>query len=138
MSITRRLQMKLNSKNSRSRTGAAVMEMAICLPVLVFLVWGTIELTGSMFLKQTLTSAAHEGAMTGMRLNATEADVRERVALILKSRELTDCSVVVSPSGNAFDEMSSGDTFFVSISKGNQNSFINISSVAVKITSQRP
>ena len=53
-------------KHRNKRLGAAIVEMAICLPVIVLLTYGTIELAGGLFLKQTLTSAAHEGALAGM------------------------------------------------------------------------
>ena len=81
-------------KHRNKRLGAAIVEMAICLPVIVLLTYGTIELAGGLFLKQTLTSAAHEGALAGMRLDATEASVRERVELILAVREVEDLSLI--------------------------------------------
>ena len=70
--------MKFKTKNRKKRTGAAVIEMAICLPVSVFMVFGTIELTGAIFLKQTLTSAAHEGALAGMRVGTTDLRLLQR------------------------------------------------------------
>jgi len=98
-------------KNRNKRLGAAIVEMAICLPLIVLLTFGTIELASGLFLKQTLTSAAHEGALAGMRADATEATVRERVELILAVREVEDCTITITPSGAAFDAMVSGDTF---------------------------
>jgi len=131
--------MKFRTKNRNQRTGAAIIEMAICMPVLVLLVYGTIELTGSIFLKQTLTSAAHEGALFGMKVGASEEGIRERVELILEGRNLGDtCDVQVSPTGDAFDAMASGDSFTVSVSKGDPNAFINVSSVSVQVSTQRP
>lgn len=115
-----------------------MIEIAICLPVLVLMVFGTLEITGSIFLKQTLTSAAHEGALVGMQSGSTEQSVRDRVNLILASRELTGCNVDIAPLGSAFEAMAAGDEFTVTISKGDPNSYISISSVAVQVTSQRP
>jgi len=131
--------MKFKTKKRHQRTGAAVIEMAICLPVLFLLVFGTVELTGSIFLKQTLTSAAHEGALFGMKVGSSEQDIIDRVELILEGRNLGNtCTVSVSPTGEAFDAMLSGDSFTVSVNKGDPNAYINISSVTVQVSTQRP
>lgn len=46
----------------RSRKGLATVELAVCLPVLLILVFGSIECTSAIFLKQRLQAAAYEGA----------------------------------------------------------------------------
>ena len=125
-------------KHRNKRLGAAIVEMAICLPVIVLLTFGTIELASGLFLKQTLTSAAHEGALAGMRLDATEAIVRERVELILAVREVEDCVITITPSGRAFDAMQSGDTFTIQIDKDSENNFINLTAVSVSVSTQHP
>ena len=125
-------------KHRNKRLGAAIVEMAICLPVIVLLTFGTIELASGLFLKQTLTSAAHEGALAGMRLDATEASVRDRVELILAVREVEDCVITITPSGRAFDAMQSGDTFTIQIDKDSENNFINLTAVSVSVSTQHP
>ena len=125
-------------KHRNKRLGAAIVEMAICLPVIVLLTYGTIELAGGLFLKQTLTSAAHEGALAGMRLDATEAIVRERVELILAVREVEDCVITITPSGRAFDAMQSGDTFTIQIDKDSENTYVDFNSVSVSVSTQHP
>ena len=103
-------------KKSRIRNrGAAIVELAVCLPVLVMMVWGTIEVSTSIFMKQTLTSAAHEGALTGMRLNATESEILNKVNLILTARNVTGATVDVIPSGSQFNNLNSGDSFSIRI-----------------------
>ena len=89
--------------------------MAICLPVLVLMTWGTIETSSSIFQRQTLTSAAHEGALTGMRRGSSETEIRNRIAVILKSRQLDDSVVEVTPSGAAFDQLVPGAPFSITI-----------------------
>lgn len=125
-------------KNRNKRLGAAIVEMAICLPLIVLLTFGTIELASGLFLKQTLTSAAHEGALAGMRADATEATVRERVELILAIREVEDCTITITPSGAAFDAMVSGDTFTIQIDKESENFYVNFTAVDVSVSTQRP
>ena len=127
-----------NSKRRTKRSGAAIVEMAICLPVLVLMTWGTIETSSSIFQRQTLTSAAHEGALTGMRRGSSETEIRNRIAVILKSRQLDDSVVEVTPSGAAFDQLVSGAPFSITITRQRANQFINLSAVSVTLTTQRP
>ena len=44
-----------------ARKGAAVVEFAVCLPVVVLIVLGSIEAASLLFLKQTLVQASYEG-----------------------------------------------------------------------------
>ena len=126
-------------KKSTTRTrGAAIVELAVCLPVLVVMVWGSIEVSGSIFMKQTLTSAAHEGALTGMRQNATESEILAKVNLILAERGVTNAVVSVLPTGNSFTALSSGDFFSVQIQTERNNSFISLAGVSVRVTTQVP
>ena len=74
-------------KHRNKRLGAAIVEMAICLPVIVLLTYGTIELAGGLFLKQTLTSAAHEGALAGIKFAAQKICFWTLVIVMLKVRE---------------------------------------------------
>ena len=107
--------MRLGSRK-KSR-GAAVVELAICLPLLIALVWGTIELNGSIFLKQTLTSAAHDGVLVGLRLNATESEIVDRVNLVLSARGIDDGVVAIETETNQpFESLVEGEAFTVVVS----------------------
>jgi len=130
--------MKLKTKSRNKRHGAAIVEMAICLPLLVLLAFGTIETASSIFLKQTITSAAHEGALLGMRSDATEAEIRARVELILRARNVGDCVIRVTPQGADFDDLQSGDDFSIEVTKARQNTFIDLSEVSTRVTSKHP
>lgn len=48
------------------RSGAAIIELAVCLPLLVLITLATIKACSMIFLKQTLIIAAFEGARIGM------------------------------------------------------------------------
>ncbi|MFK7768355.1 MAG: TadE/TadG family type IV pilus assembly protein [Mariniblastus sp.] len=122
---------------ARIRKGAAIIEMAICLPVLLLIVFGTIELSTSIFLKQTLTSAAHEGALTGMRVNATEQQIIDRVEGVLAARAIDGCTVSVSPSGTAFSDLTAGEMFSVRVAKDKAFQYLDITGVNVSISTQR-
>lgn len=61
--------------------------MAVCLPLMLLVVFGCIEANTAIFRGQTLTSAAHEGALVGLKRTATAEDITNRVATITLPRE---------------------------------------------------
>jgi Flp pilus assembly protein TadG len=128
----------MRKKNRKGKRGAAIVELAVCLPVLVLMVWGTIEVAGSIFMKQTLTSAAHEGALAGMRVNSTESQILAKVNLILTARGVNGATVDVFPTGTAFTQLVSGDPFSIRIQTTRNNKFISLSGVSVLVTTQKP
>lgn len=81
----------------RSRRGVAAVEAAVALPVLVALVFGSIELANGIFLKQTLTVAAYEGARAVTRPGATSAEAKAAIDEILRARGVTEYEVVITP-----------------------------------------
>lgn len=121
----------------RQRRAAAIVELAICLPLLVFLVFGSIEVAGSIFTRQTLTSAAHDGALIGMRQNAQESDILARVNQILTARGITGCTTQVVTDGPLFADLSPGDMFRVEIQKPVSNTYIALTAVSISVATQR-
>lgn len=86
-----------------SRRGIAATEAAICIPIVVLLTFATLEISSAIFLKETLTVAAYEGARVGVKKGATADDVRTKVSSVLQARGITairpsDLWVNVSPS----------------------------------------
>jgi Flp pilus assembly protein TadG len=104
---------------------------------MVIMVYGTVEVASSIFLKQTLTSAAHEGALTGMKQNAEETDIIDRVNLILTARNISGCNVQVLTDGTGFDSLIPGDMFRVQIQKGQTSQFTTLTNVTVIVATQR-
>lgn len=79
------------------RRGVAAAETAVMLPVLVFLVFGSIELANGIYLKQTLTLAAYEGVRSVSWPGATNADAHTRIADVLSARSVSDYEVEIIP-----------------------------------------
>ena len=75
------------------RRGTALVEFAVCLPILALLVFGTIEATSYVFLKQSVQVAAHQGALAASRLSGTTAQAEQAAAAILRSREVHDAQI---------------------------------------------
>jgi Flp pilus assembly protein TadG len=96
----------------RSRKGAAVVEAALCIPVIVILMLGTVEVSSRFYLKESLTIAAYEGARTGAKRRATNAQVIQRVEDILAARNVdlgASGTITVTPNDlttlNALDPL---------------------------------
>lgn len=79
------------------RRGVAATELAVCLPIIVLLVLGTIEACTMVFLKQSLTVASYEGVRTALVKGATSSDVKTACQQILKDRNIDGAIVTVSP-----------------------------------------
>ncbi len=85
---------------SSSRRAAATVELAVCLPVLVLLVFGSIEAASFVFLKQSLQVAAYEGSREAIRAGRTGNAAVDRARAILDSRQVRQATVrfpAVSP-----------------------------------------
>jgi Flp pilus assembly protein TadG len=80
-------------KRRPRRHGVAAVEFAICLPVLALLVFGSIEATAFIFLKQSIHVAAYEGVRTGSRLTGTQAEATARARAILDSRDIRGATI---------------------------------------------
>lgn len=75
------------------RRGVAAVEFAVCLPVLVLLVFGSIEASSFIFLKQSLNVAAYEAIREAVRLDGDNAGGDSRAVQILNSRGVNDFSI---------------------------------------------
>ncbi len=72
--------------NPRKRRGAAVLEFAVCLPLLMLLIIGAIEATHALFLKQALSAAAYEGMRTAIEPRSKQSEAQALADNILRSR----------------------------------------------------
>jgi Flp pilus assembly protein TadG len=81
------------TRRRQNRRGVATVEFAICLPVLALLVFGSIEATAFIFLKQSLHVAAYECVRTGSRATSTQAEANARGRAILDSRDVQGATI---------------------------------------------
>ncbi len=85
----------------RDRQGAAVVEFAVCLPVLMLLILGSIEATSAVFLKQALTTSAYEGVRAAIRSGSTTAQATQRANDVLSVRQVRNATVTFVPANVA-------------------------------------
>ncbi|WP_145073902.1 TadE/TadG family type IV pilus assembly protein [Aureliella helgolandensis] len=86
-----------STASNPSRRGVAVVETALMLPVIVLLVFTSLEIADGIFLKQAVTIAAYEGARAATRPGGTNATASARIAEVLAAREVADYTVVYTP-----------------------------------------
>ncbi len=81
-----------------SRAGIAVTELAVCLPIIMALVFGTFEACSMIYLRQSLSIAAYEGARVAIVPGTLTDDARYQTEMILDARGVHDFTVNVTPN----------------------------------------
>ncbi len=98
----------------RNRRGVAAVEFAVCLPMLVLLVFGSIEASSFIFLKQSLNVAAYEGIREAIRNGSSNATGSNRSVNILRARNVNDF-IVTFPNGES-SAADRGDEIVIEVS----------------------
>lgn len=101
--------------SSQHRDGIAAMECAIALPIVVLITFGTIDMCSAMFLKESITIAAYEGARIGVASSGSDEAVLVRVAEVLKGRGIHYGDDVCAISSPGFDEAETLDHVSVTV-----------------------
>lgn len=84
-----------------NRRGVAAVETALCMPLLVILIFGAIELSNAVFLKQSLNMAAYEAAKVITRPGDNNTLASTRAQQVLSVRKITSYTLTVSPAVTA-------------------------------------
>ena len=85
-------------RHRRTRRGVAATELAVCMPVIVLVVLATIEACAMIFLQQSLSIAAYEGARVALTPAANVENVTYQCELILKDRDVRGARISVTPA----------------------------------------
>ena len=108
----------------RNRKGAAVVEFAVCLPLIMLIMLGSIEAANMLFLRQALVQASYEGAKAAVRLDSDNATVVEIANLVAAGRRIEGFTVETVPAD--VTTVPPGDFIRVRTSAPvNSNSFIS-------------
>lgn len=100
-------------RTSGERRGAATVEFAVCLPVIVLLVFGAIEASSLIFLRQSLEVAAYEGIRSAVDVGGTEETGRQRATDVLDARRVQGF-VIEFPNGDP-DDTPRGDEVVLTV-----------------------
>lgn len=89
-----------NNRNpqARGRWGAATVELAVCLPMMMTIVLGSIEATNAVFLRQALAQAAYEGARAASTSGVDDATARARCQAVLTARNIHGATITITPT----------------------------------------
>lgn len=93
---------RLNRRAARSRRprrlGVEIVELAFSLPVMIVVVFGTLEVCELLFTKQSLAVAAYESGRVAARRDGTAADAQTRFDQIMAARRVTGASLTITPA----------------------------------------
>ncbi len=123
----RRFRRENDQSNQASRLGAALVEMAVVMPVFVLFLLGTIELGRAMMLSQLITNAARDGARVAAAEGSTNGTVEAAVedflseAMGLDADDITvEISVTAGPGnpdpGDDVEDALQGDKCVIKVS----------------------
>ena len=102
---------------NHGRRGAALVEMALVLPILLLLTFAVIEYGWLTFRASQVNQAARHGARIAVRPAATAEEVEDAVATIMDGAGLTDYTLTITPNDTA-TEVGDPVTVVVSVDYG--------------------
>jgi Flp pilus assembly protein TadG len=80
------------------RRGNAAVELAITVPVMATIIFGSVEVCGLIHTKQALAATAYECASVAVKDSATDKQVKDRMKEILEQRGIVKGSVSTTPT----------------------------------------
>ena len=86
------------SSNEARRQGSATVELAVCLPVLLLVVLGSIEAAGLTFTRQAMVQTAYEAASVAIRHDATNQTAVNAANQVARGRNLKGVNIRFDPS----------------------------------------
>jgi Flp pilus assembly protein TadG len=79
------------------RRAAAATELAVCLPLLTLVVFGSIQACNLIYLKHGAVTAAYEGTLELAKRNATSASIVARAQQVLDARGVRNAEIRITP-----------------------------------------
>lgn len=105
-------------KSTRSlrhiKRGTAVVELAVCLPVIVLLVFASLEGANMLFLRQAVVQSAYETAKSVAKTNGVQSRAVTLGEQVLSSRGIVSPTITFNP--NNVQALAAGTPFTVSVS----------------------
>ena len=106
-----------------TRRGAAVVEFAVCLPVIVIIVLGAIEAASMLFLRQAMVQSSYEAAKVAIKTNGNNAAAIQVAGEVVAGRGIKSLKVEFEPTD--VSTVAQGEMIRVTVSApGDTNSFL--------------
>jgi Flp pilus assembly protein TadG len=83
---------------AKQRLGGALVEFAVCLPVIMVLLLGSMEATSAIFVRQALATSAYEGIREATNTGSSSADAIARAQRVLQVRGILAANISLTPA----------------------------------------
>jgi len=118
---------KKRCRKMNERRGGAVVETAFCIPVVIILMMGTLEVCSGIYLYESCKVAGFEGVRLGIRRSGTAEEVLYRTNEVLAARGVKipnggGYGVTIEP--NNFSNLNALDPITVTVSVPTQGNSI--------------
>lgn len=94
----RKSSLQSPKRHCGKRLGAAAVEFAVCLPLILLIVAGSIEGASLLFLRQALIQSSYEGVKVAIKEDALSSDVTSVALSVTDGRKLDGVTVETIPS----------------------------------------
>lgn len=88
-------------RQTKHNRGTATVELALCLPLLILLVFGGLEISNMIYVRQGLVTAAHSAAREISAPNSQRTEATSVGEEVLQTHGIVGGTVSFSPSGPA-------------------------------------
>ena len=106
--------MKSKSSRRKALRGTATVELAVCLPVIVLLLFASLEGANMLFLRQAVVQSAYETAKSVAKTNGAQATAIALGKQVLSSRNIVAPTIVFTPPN--VQSLPPGTPFSVTVS----------------------
>jgi len=108
---------KTRKHRRTKRAAAALVELAICLPLMAFLVGATVEACDLIFLRNSLATASYSGTLEVSRAGCTQTSITNQVSQVLNAAQIKNYSITITKAGGgAFASSVKGDLINIQVS----------------------
>jgi len=81
-----------------TRAGTAIVEFAVIAPIVVLVIFATIDICSFLYLKQTLKVASYEATRVAVMVGSTNSLAESQAKMLLDQRGIKGYSVTISPA----------------------------------------
>ena len=131
MKLNQHNKKKLFSIRRKERDGSVVVEASLVIPIIIAIMFGTLEICAGYYVQESLTIASYEGARFAAREYGrvrgpeepefSESDVTNYITEILTARRVvTSPTIAIDLSGKTFETLEVLDPIRVTVSCGTE------------------
>jgi len=115
-----------------TRRGNAAVELAVTLPLMALIVFGSVEVCSQIHAKQAIETAAYECVRTAIAAGSTDAQVQAKMTDLLSARGINGASLVTKPG--SINNVKRGKEITVTISAPASSNSMTVTSFVKKGT----